>query len=108
MKQPNKNTHFKVRNINGTSKNRLSGQSWIGAWRSVSNSNRTRCAHIPCGKDAEVGAHVQIVDKRTGDQWYIVPLCKQHNHTTYQEEFYIERSCTLVTANKENLQKLGF
>jgi hypothetical protein len=38
------------------------------------------CGVFGCGRDAEVGAHVQRLDEGTNGHWYILPTCKGHNN----------------------------
>jgi hypothetical protein len=96
---PNKNSHWLVRNLNGTSKNKCWCNSWIAHWVSVSGVNYPICAKFGCTRPGEVGAHVQIIDGRTYRDWYIVPLCKGHNHFSNTEPMFIKRSVELVQAS---------
>ncbi len=104
----NKNTNYLVKNINGTSKNKLSNKSWIQLWREYTKSSRTTCCVIGCSKEIEVGAHVQIKDKRCSNEWYIAPFCKEHNNYNKTEEMFIDSRVTLIPANKQILKELGF
>jgi hypothetical protein len=45
-----------------------------------------------------VGAHVQLIDGRIYRDWYIVPLCKGHNHYRNTELMFIKRSVEPVVA----------
>jgi hypothetical protein len=54
---------------------------------------------LGCPGDAEVGAHVQNSDVRSSRQWWTVPLCKGHNHTSNDEVMVLHSRITLVSAN---------
>ena len=94
-----RNAHFCVRNLNGTSKNQCECRSWLRHWKNYTGSGRTLCAVVPCGREAEVGGHVQIDDWRSDFSWWIVPLCKQHNHYRNTREMYLDKRTELVSAN---------
>lgn len=96
---PNKNTHFKVKNVNGTSGRKCSCRTWLEHWSNHTDLERVQCAVIPCGNEAEVGAHVIITDRRTSNEWWIVPMCKSHNHHTNDGEMFIDSRTHLVSAN---------
>ena len=103
----NKNSHWAVRNINGTSDNKCECKGWLTHWKLATGSVRTRCAVVGCGRPAEVGAHVQITDGRSGAHWWIVPFCKTHNHYRNVGEMYIKRSVMLVSANRKETCQRG-
>ncbi len=107
MAKPNRNSHWCVRNINGTTKNKCECKSWLAHWRNYTDSSRIYCAAVPCGNEAEVGAHVQIDDWRTDFSWWIVPLCKKHNHHTNTREMYIDWRATLVSADAQATCRRG-
>ena len=92
----------KVKNINGTSKDRYSNpkgySSWLDYWENNSIFvTLDKCACIGCSNKAKVGAHVR---KTNGDnKWYIVPLCYECNKNT--EPFNVNEDY-LVELNKEN------
>ncbi len=96
--KPNRNSHYCVRNINGTTKNQCDCANWLAHWRNYTESHRATCSAVPCNNPAQVGAHVQIDDWRSDFSWWIVPLCKMHNHHTNTREMYIEQRSTLVSA----------
>jgi hypothetical protein len=97
----NKNTHWVVRNINGTSKNKCDCKSWITHWRLATHSKRVICAVLECNEKAKVGAHVMVVDGRTSAQWWIVPFCSKHNHYSNTDPMYLKMDVTLISANKQ-------
>jgi len=95
----NRNTHYAVRNINGTTRNKCWCSSWLSHWYAATGSARTTCCVLGCRQPAQVGAHVRIDDARHYGHWYIVPFCKGHNHTTNQAVMFIKRDTTLISAN---------
>lgn len=92
----------KVKNINGTSKDKYSNpkgySSWLDYWKNNSIFvTLDKCACIRCSNKAKVGAHVR---KTNGDnKWYIVPLCYECNKNT--EPFNVDEDY-LIEVNKEN------
>ncbi len=103
----NKNTNFKVKNLNGTSdpryalSNSKTGSSWLAIWRSEASSDRSTCCKIGCSNDAEVGAHVIVCDGRTDNTWYLVPFCKKCNNTNNTSEMFIDSRVTLVPVRRD-------
>ncbi len=104
---PNKNTNFKVKNINGTGKNPYKnssskdGPSWLGIWKREAKSDRKTCAVIPCGETATVGAHVLVTDKRCSNEWYLAPFCKKHNNWNNTGEMFLDSRITLVSVRDD-------
>ncbi|MFM2119771.1 MAG: hypothetical protein RL722_1239 [Pseudomonadota bacterium] len=94
-----RNAHYCVLNLKGTSKNSCGCASWLRHWRNYAKTRRIYCAEFRCNRRAEVGAHVLIDDWRSSFSWWIVPLCKSHNHYRNTKEMYLDRSVTLVSAN---------
>ena len=106
---PTMNTHYKVRNLKGTSGRKLPGQSWIGMWRQKTGSTRTTCARLHCSQGDLVGAHVVCVDGRMSDAHWIVPLCRSCNSRGANlGEFFIDSRTTLITANRTTLAAWDF
>ena len=99
MARPNRNTHWCVRNINGTSSNKCMCKSWLAHWRNYTDSERVYCAVVPCNNPAQVGAHVQVDDWRSDFSWWIVPFCKKHNVHHNTREMYVDWRVTLVSAD---------
>ncbi len=104
MTQPNKNTHYKVKNVNGTSKSPYCNlpskfKSWLDYWHKYAHSTRKYCCVIGCKNMAVVGAHVIIDDKRVNNKWMIVPFCKTHNNPNQTEEMYIDSRVQLIPCN---------
>jgi hypothetical protein len=54
------------------------------------------CPEKTCRRTDLVGAHVQRADS-SDKNWYILPLCSEHNKSTSTIELYNEP--TLVSAN---------
>jgi hypothetical protein len=86
-----------VRNINGSSQNICACGSWLEHWKKFSGLNAPMfCPVIGCYAYAIVGAHVQK-ENVNDDNWYIVPLCKEHNSQTGHSLEIID--IKLVSAN---------
>jgi len=98
----NHNTHFIVRNLNGSTRHTRKGQSWADYYREQSRSKRTMCAVLGCSNQFEVGAHVKITDRRTNNSWYIAPFCKYHNHHSNTDEMLLDKRVVLVSATKKS------
>ncbi|KAL6078465.1 HNH endonuclease [Balamuthia mandrillaris] len=92
----NRNTHYFVKNINGTSKEPYTGVRWLEGYRQASKSKRKVCARNGCDKKVSAGAHVQIKDGRVSRSWYIIPLCASCNNAHNTEEMEIAANVTLV------------
>lgn len=69
---------YKVKNLNGTGDN--DGKTWF-KYRKENTfvDNQNICRRIDWNKPATDGAHVQIKDGQQGNEWYIIPLCHEHN-----------------------------
>ena len=97
---PTANSHFRVKNLKGTSDNKCKRcKSWIRHWRNHAKSIRSICCVLGCTNEAEVGAHVLIADRRTNQQWWIVPFCRKHNHYRNVGNMLIDVRTMLVSAN---------
>ena len=79
---PNMNTHFHVKNLNGTAGKRCRCSSWLAHWRGLSGQMGFLCGVRHCTSRAAVGGHVRDMDGRSDNRHYIVPLCAEHNHHT--------------------------
>lgn len=91
---------MKVRNINGTSDTICSCGSWIAHWKNFSGQKKpTLCPAYGCYNDDLVGAHVQKGDNSADQNWYIYPLCSEHNK--HKGELKVSESYKLVPANKK-------
>ncbi|GGF41230.1 hypothetical protein GCM10011611_54570 [Aliidongia dinghuensis] len=99
MAKLHRNSHWLVKNLNGTTDNKCECASWIAHWRNCTGSDRVLCCVVPCGRLAQVGAHVIVIDRRSDRSWWIVPMCKKHNNTHNQEPMYIKRDIEMVSAN---------
>lgn len=87
-----------VKNINGTSDTKCKCGSWIDHWQKYSTTKVGLCREVNCRSIATDGAHVQKADS-SDNNWYIIPLCQQHNLLKWQELRVID-STTFVPANK--------
>ncbi len=97
----NRNSHFLVRNENGTSRRpRCLCGTWIGHYHGQGGGRRTTCARMGCRGAAEVGAHVKFVDRRHGRGSWIAPLCRGCNHPSNQSAMYLDRRPILISARR--------
>lgn len=101
------NSHFLVKNINGTSQalyansSSRDGSSWLEVWRREARSSRATCCALNCSGPAEVGAHVILCDGRRDGLWYLVPFCKSCNHNSNVSEMFIDSRVTIVPLRPE-------
>lgn len=86
---------IKVKNLNGTGDNKCLCGSWLNHWDNFSNYYIGKCRYIGCKAEATDGAHVQ---KETGANWYIIPLCREHNLLKGQE-ISVQDDTTFISAN---------
>jgi len=106
--KPTKQTHWAVRNINGTSDNKCNCKSWITHWKlGTGKKGYIPCSVHGCGRTAEVGAHVLVTDGRSSWHWWIAPFCKGHNHKSNTEEMFIRSNVELISANVQNTCQRG-
>lgn len=89
---------MKVTNINGTSDNQCQCGSWKQHWINISGKKwPTYCSEEKCIEAPVHGAHVQ---KSTGNDWYIIPLCADHNGK-HGETIVVIESTMFVSANRQ-------
>lgn len=86
---------MRVNNINGTSEHECRCGSWLEHWKRVSGEESGPCRVYGCSQPAVVGAHVL---KEHDRNWYIVPMCTQHN-AAKGGSLLIPDETTLVLAN---------
>jgi hypothetical protein len=98
MPIPNHNTHLIVKNISGTSGHKCYCRSWVEHWELATGKDANRCSVRGCTEGTIVGGHVQHTDKRTSSSWWIVPLCKHHNHYSNSEKMTLLKTAELVDA----------
>ena len=100
------NSHFKVKNINGTSGERYAnsgsktGSSWLQIWRDQTGSDRTTCCVLQCARTDLVGGHVMKCDGRSSNEWWLAPICNMHNNHNNKEEMFIDSRVTLVAVRE--------
>lgn len=98
---------YKVKNLNGTSDNKLpSGYtSWKEYWETQSGLKADSCHFSGCTNTSKtstiVGAHVQLVNG--GNEWYIVPLCNPHNQYK-DKEFYVTGPLVPIDMSKYSIK----
>jgi hypothetical protein len=88
---------MKVNNINGTSQNPCRCGSWLDHWENFSGQPvPTYCPGFCCYRRDLLGVHVKKAES-DDDNWYIVPLCAEHNRAT--GTLTVTDGCRLVSAN---------
>lgn len=95
--------YYLVKNLNGTAGRLCRCGSWIEHWRRETKSRRTRCAALGCTNEDLVGAHVQIDDGRSSREWWIVPLCRGHNSSWRTAPIWLEKTVSLVSADRAGM-----
>ena len=86
---------MQVTHINETSDADCSCGSWLMHWKAYSGKPLPpSCSVTTCYHRPTVGAHVQ---KENDPEWYIVPLCEEHNESTTSLEV---GNIPLVSANR--------
>lgn len=91
---------MRIRNINGTSDTTCRCGSWLNHWKNFSSQpTPTFCLVKNCTKRDLVGAHVQKGGESTDQNWYICPLCGEHNQ--HKGELELSDIYKLVSANKK-------
>ncbi len=88
---------MKVKNINGTSRNTCGCGSWLAHWERFSGQSTPFCQAKGCIKRDVVGAHVQKAAWGADRDWYVYPLCNEHNR--YSGELEVSDTYALVPAN---------
>ncbi|MGB3946892.1 MAG: hypothetical protein WBM13_02800 [Bacteroidia bacterium] len=91
----------KIKNINGTSENKCKCGSWLKHWETFSKQKTEYCCvSVPnCTNKDIVGAHVQK-DTLSDNNWYIIPLCNEHNKS--KEILEVSDTRPLISANVKN------
>ncbi len=89
-----------VKNILGTGTRKCKCGNWMSHWMKYSKqSTISTCAKLGCTDKAEDGGHVIKCSPSPDKNWYIIPLCKKHNSSSFTECYSIKSSIILVSAN---------
>ena len=71
---------WRIVNIIGTAGNKCGCGTWKRHWENETGLRwPSYCGIHGCRNDAEVGAHIRLDDGRTGNYWYILPMCRACN-----------------------------
>lgn len=95
-----------VANIEKTTNDKLSGFTWIQAWkeymnkhgRKISDITALECSEIECDthleEDERAGAHVFVLSQQSEMYLHIciVPTCKKHNDDDYLKPYQVKES----------------
>lgn len=102
--------YVRVLNVHNTTNDKLSGCSWIFAWKEYMNSEKHRdigdlseliCSSNTCNTRLEdedrAGGHVFVISKDSNlySHVCIAPICKEHNNSQH-EAGYLVKECDLV------------
>ncbi|AWH87074.1 hypothetical protein [Limnobaculum parvum] len=71
--------------------------SWLDFWEKSKRKKALVCERMLCKNTAEVGGHV--IKSGEGNKEYILPLCKDCNHTSNIEEFKAWESDLIAVKN---------
>lgn len=84
-----------VINMNGT----VDG-NWKELWEQTNNKQFGACSAFRCTRDATVGGHVRLADKKGKEKLkkYIIPLCAEHNSVKYKDIEYKIKTVKAVRA----------
>lgn len=101
-----------VVNVKGSSSRPKCGcGSWINHWLLYTGNmdkgvTNPKCVYMGCSSPSEDGAHVQEVNwKRNAEgkietrpkgKIYIVPMCKKHNASKFEEPFFIHKDRWMI------------
>jgi len=88
---------MRIRNINGTGQKKCRCGSWLKHWKKFSMQTASFCPVLDCLEMDLEGAHVQKDDSKD-DNWYIFPLCRNHNAAKGQS-LEVSDAYELVSAN---------
>ena len=95
-----------VANIKNTTDDKLSGVTWIQAWkeymnkhgRKISDITALECSEIECDthleEDERAGAHVFVLSQQSEMYLHIciIPTCKKHNDDDYLIPYQVKES----------------
>ena len=67
---------MKILNIRGTTDCKCRCGTWKRHWINMTgNEWPKKCGVLGCRNPAQVGGHIRLDDRRTGNHWYILPMC---------------------------------
>ena len=93
----------KVRNVKGHYNVPTGYSSWLNYWERKMNDKAEQCQKKGCTeKDDLVGGHVHKVGDE--DTVYLVPICQEHNHYTFTDEYEVPGDM-LLEVPEEDLVK---
>lgn len=93
----------KVKNVEGHYKVPTGYSSWLNYWERKMNKTAADCQKNGCDeKEDLVGGHVHKVGDE--DTVYLVPICQEHNHYTFTDEYEVPGDM-LLEVPEEDLVK---
>ena len=75
---------MKVKNLNGGTRNKLSGSRWLAHWEAFSGQHVYYCFVKGCTGQIAAGGLVQK-ESRAEKNWFVVPLCEECNKKSGQD-----------------------
>lgn len=88
-----------VKNIHNTEILKCKCNNWLDHWMKFTHKRTIpNCSRFNCSKKAIVGGHVKLCDGKNSN-WYIIPLCSQHNLWHYTDCYRINTIVVFVSAN---------
>jgi hypothetical protein len=73
--------------------------SWLDHWYKFSDVEIHHCQASQCEEPVFCGAHVRKADSHDRN-WYIVPLCETHSHSTYHVDMIMGTPLVLADASQ--------
>ena len=75
--------------------------SWLVHWENHVDEYAEICSVVDCEEEEDlVGAHVYIEEEGyEDDDCYIIPLCRHHNHSSY-DYLHVRRSTIFVPVSE--------
>ena len=78
----------KVKNVQGHYNVPAGYSSWLNYWERKMNKTAVECQKNGCNEKKDlVGGHVHKVGDE--DTIYLVPICQEHNHYTFTDEYEV-------------------
>ena len=98
---------MEVKNLKGYTKISCSCGSYICHWENYSGKKATSCSKLGCSETKGlVGAHVLKCHENSSNLQYLVPLCGEHNHYSFDECFKLKGDSILVPVVNRSKCKL--
>ncbi|WP_152618575.1 hypothetical protein [Leisingera sp. ANG-Vp] len=85
--------------------------SWLNHWLVYTGNYSAKCVYMGCSSDAEDGAHVRFVRKKSPSSStyvpygasFIVPMCGLHNRSRFTNPFFIHKDRWMIDDTARDL-----